>query len=293
MRHLLAFFALGALLFLAKGRLAQSSRAPARPTLTVYVAASAQPAESERAIDEALLIEEAMRSGAALIDPVVREQLLSSMRAQASEGDDDAALLARALELGLHRADVVTRQRLVFQAEQLLTERALREPVANATLRAYLAAHEERYRLPVRSSFCQVLVSRARHADTLAVDAATLLSRLQLEPASHAGVLGDPTLLPRELESVDDRAIDASFGAGFAASLRAARPGQWAGPIASAYGLHLVLVHVRGETRLPSLDSLRPRLLADYRHDRRGAVLRARLRELRTRYQLDLRKGRA
>jgi hypothetical protein len=258
-----------------------------------------------------VLVEEAWRAGGARIDPVVREQLLTSMRATRGEdgGEDDAALLERALALGLHRADPVTRQRLAFQAEQLLTARVASEQPGDAVLDAYLRAHRARYALPQRVSFVQVFVSSGRHGAQLAADAARLLSDLRSraeEPrpstppavrgrvdADAVAALGDPSLFPHRFTAVDAVAVDAQLGAGFAEALWRGQLGQWAGPIPSAYGQHLVLLEERIDGRLPALDELRERVLADYRHDRRRELLRERLHALRSSYRVELRSPRS
>src|SRR6202008_2866117 len=109
--------------------------------------AQASPPEVERAIDEAVLVDQALAHGGALIDPVVREQLLRSMRiGPSSEQGSDAELLERALSLGLPRADPLVRQRLSFQAQQVLRAGARLEAPSDAVLAAYLEQHAQRYR---------------------------------------------------------------------------------------------------------------------------------------------------
>lgn len=299
MRHLAAFFVLGAALLLGKSALSRvgSEREPA--PLSVQVKAGASSADRERAIDEAVLVEEALRAGGARIDPVVREQLLVSMRATqhagTQQGDSDERLLERAIALGLHRADPVTRQRLVFQAEQLLTARAALELPSDEVLSAYVRAHAQRYTLPPRFSFAQVFLSPARHGETLAADASTLLSTLTREhvSAQESRTHGDPTLLPHHYVATDEVTLDAQLGAGFADVLLRGPLGAWSGPVKSAYGQHLVLLEERIEGRLPALSELRERALADYRHDRRRDVLRERLRDLRAHYRVELRSPRS
>ena len=314
MRHLVRFFVLGALLYFAKGGLQQERGQPALPTLRVVIKDSASDAELERAIDEAVLVEQAVARAGALLDPVVREQLLVAMRGRPRregaerepEAEDDAALLERAVALGLHRADPVARQRLMFQAEQLLMARAQSAQVADAELTRYLGQHAERYATPPRFSFTHVFLSRTRRGAALAGDAAKLLTRLsreqRSEPAAPLGArteppasasLGDPTLLPRSFDESPAVTVDARFGPGFASALRDLPEGVWSGPVPSAYGLHLVLIRAQLPGRPPALAEVRARVLADYRHDQRRSVLRAQLRALRSGYRLDVRRLRA
>jgi hypothetical protein len=319
MRHLLAFFVLGAALLAGKSALERVGSDRAAMPLSVQIKAGASSADRERAIDEAVLVEEALRAGGARIDPVVREQLLASMRAtrrpaadppplsqpmaarapalgRAPVGDEsDEQLIERAIALGLHRADPVTRQRLVFQAEQLLTARAALEQPSDDVLSAYVREHALRYTLPPRFTFAQVFLSPARHGETLAADASTLLSTLRREhvPAQGARTRGDPTLLPHQYVGTDVVALDAQLGRGFAELVLRGPLGAWSGPVQSAYGQHLVLLEERIDGRLPALSELRERALSDYRHDRRRDVLRERLRDLRAHYRVELHRPRS
>jgi len=298
MRPLACFLALGALLFFVKRALVPwvAPDVPAStPTLTVRLAADASAADEERAVEEALLVEEAVRRGGALIDPVVRTQLLATMRAShaADVADEDGALLARALSLGLHQADPVARQRLTFQAEQLLAREEPGDPPSDAALTAYLREHAERYRLPARVRVEQLFLSRARRGDRLDADAQRLVALLGRDrDAVERRTLADPSLLPEALEA-SEHELDVRFGPGFAAALAACAPGVWCGPIASTYGLHVVRVARRGEAVLPELAHVRPRVLADFQHDRRRERVRARLRALRASYRIDVERLRS
>lgn len=293
MRALCIFFLIGGLSFAAKRSLLSASAEPRVRTLTVHVAEQASDAERERAIDEALLVEHAVEHGGAWIDPVVREQLLRGMRASLDgERDDDGALITEALSLGIHRADPVARQRLLFQAEQLLTASAASETPRDEALHAYMSAHAERYRTPARISLSQLFLSRARHGDALASDAERLLASLVREAASpeQARTRGDSTLLPRTLVQASERELDSRFGHGFFAQLARLPTGGWSGPVRSSFGLHVVFVQAHLAAALPELTAQRARVLADYRQDRRRALLREQLRVLRARYRIELRR---
>ena len=53
---------------------------------------------------------------------------------------------------------------------------------------------------------------------------------------------GDPFLHGFEFAALDAQEITALFGGEFGAQLMTLRQGQWSGPVASSYGLHLVHV---------------------------------------------------
>lgn len=285
MRTLVHFFLIGALLLLAKRQLAPD----ASEELTVAVRQAASEGEVERAIDDAVLLEHAIARGAYLSDPVVREQLRTLMRVDDGAHEDGDRLIARALALGLHRADPVVRARLKLQAEQLVVAAAQPPEPEDAALKAYAAAHAERYASPPTVSIEQVYVRPDRHGALLARDLRVLAHALAAGTVPDR--LGDPTSLPRRLQGAHAAALDARFGPRFFAALADAPLGRWTGPVSSSYGVHYVRVIARTPARIPALSEIRPRVLADYRHDRRAAVLRARLQALRAHYRIHVARG--
>lgn len=288
LRRVAIFFALGGLLLFGK-RAWVEARIEPRHALRVQVRPDADVVEREAAIDEAVLVEEALRVGSPLRDPVVRAHLLRAALplARAGRSESDQVLLDRALQLGLHRADPVVRQRLAFQMEQLLLAREQVTPSA-AELTAFYARERARYVRPARISFTQLFVA-GRGPDAQG-RAARLRERLQREAVDDAQAiaLSEPTLLPHTLERVTAAALDARFGSGFAAPLFALEPGVWSAPVTSTFGLHLVRVRERLSERVPPLDEVRSELSADFReHERRKRMQRA-LRSLRASYDITL-----
>ena len=58
--------------------------------------------------------------------------------------------------------------------------------------------------------------------------------------------------------------MESTFGEQeFVDSLFTFEPGVWRGPIVSAYGLHLVYVHGRQDSRMPPLEEAREEVTAD------------------------------
>ncbi len=287
MRHLLAFFVLGAFLCGAKRTLIASSQ-PVRPQLVVTLPRGAGAAQRERAIDEAVLTAEALAHGGALIDPLVREQLLVDMREQ-GQSEPDERLIERALALGVHRADPVIRARLVYQAEQIVRAKAVIPAPSETELSAYVEAHRARYLEPARASFTHVFLSRSRRREQLTADAARLGKQLAGAPLAPADAKprSDPSIFPVVVAQASAAELDARFGPGFGAAVLAAPLGAWTGPVSSSYGAHFVLVTERRAERVPPLAALGPRALADYEHDQRERALLRDTRALRARYELE------
>jgi hypothetical protein len=285
-RSLLSFVVVAALLF--AGRHALGVGEPPR-VVELQLPAKASRAERGAAIDEALLVETAMRAGWLRADAVIRDRLIRNVRfalgasLDGGAGDDQAAFDA-ALALGMQRSDRVVRQRLRDHGERTLLARfAAREP-SDDELREHLRRHGERFRRPPRARFEQLLLSAERRGATLARDAAALAETLRAGASPTA--LGDPSLLPRRVGLSDARRIDATFGADFGRQVLAAPPGRWSGPIRSSYGLHFVRVIEKQPATIPVLRDVRAELRQHWLGQLQRRRLRGALDELRADYRI-------
>ena len=84
--------------------------------------------------------------------------------------------------------------------------------------------------------------------------------------------LGDPSLFPHYHENLREGEIPNLYGRGFGAQLLSLEPGEWSGPIKSAYGLHVVLLHEKTEGSVPKLDEVREAVRRDWYAARRTAT---------------------
>ena len=78
----------------------------------------------------------------------------------------------------------------------------------------------------------------------------------------------------------------AAFGAEFARQLENQAPGEWRGPVASTYGLHLVRVEARTHPRGVKLAEVRETVLRDFNDERRQTANREVYEKLCQRYQV-------
>jgi hypothetical protein len=193
-------------------------------------------------------------------------------------------LMAReAMRLGLGKDDMIIRRRLAqkmaFAAEDL---DAVAQP-DEATLRAYYARTAARYAGAPRVSFHQVFYSGDRpnggaaRAATLALDKAEDDKR---EPS------GDPFLFPLTYDDVAARDLTRDYGPGFVHLLETATVGQWAGPVLSPYGWHIVKVSARRQPPATTFESVRDQVREAYLVERRAQANAAFLRDLRKRYRV-------
>ena len=210
-----------------------------------------------------------------LIDDHIREEIL----------------YREALGLGLEENDTIIRRRLAQKMQFLVEDLTAPADPDDATLQAFFEAHPDWYEVPAKLSFRHVYFSRDRRGDKAAADAELLLLALRDQEGESAPLAGDPFMLRAEYADVSPRDVARDFGDGFAAALFEVRPGQWNGPLESAYGLHLVKVSSRSEPRLPALAEVRDRVAVDWRVEQRREIDRIAFARLKEGYDVRIEDG--
>jgi peptidyl-prolyl cis-trans isomerase C len=243
--RLVQFLVLGGLLFLA---------APGAP--------DDRGVELDSSRLEALGRREAARRGL----PAPTPSLLDEVSARAIE---DAVLLREARRLGLDQDDAIVRGRLIqkmlFIAEDL---GGASRPLGEQDLRAFHAAHRDRYRRPPRLRFVHVY---ARAPERLEADRAAVL-RFDAEHPDAIPPFGEGFPTARRVDA-SAAELERRWGAGFVAAAQALPLATWSGPIASSYGHHLVKVLARDPGRLASFDEVRDQLRLDVLVARRAEAV--------------------
>ena len=246
----------------------------------------ARSGEAERQVVE-VTAEQIERSRARWAAQWGREPTAAELRALVDEAVDEEILYREARRLGLDRDDAVVRRRLAQKLTFLMEDASTREAPAADEVEEYFARHAERYRRPRRMTFDHVFLSGDRRADA-AGDAAGLLRELRTAAAGRWQQLGDPFMLLSTYADRTEREVAELFGEPFAAAVAALASGDWHGPVRSAYGMHLVRVVRRTESRLPALAELRDRVVADLRDERRRERSRAAYQAVREEYEVRL-----
>jgi peptidyl-prolyl cis-trans isomerase C len=151
---------------------------------------------------------------------------------------DEEVLAREATRLGLDRDDALVRRRLAQKMAFVSDDLAAVVEPAEADLRAYFETHRESYGTPDVYSVRHVYFNPDSHGMALDTDAQRALQRLTR--GANPDTLGDPFMLPREFADVSRQDIVRSFGSVFADAVTSAKPGNWAGPVRSPFGVHLV-----------------------------------------------------
>ena len=163
-----------------------------------------------------------------------------------------------AMALGLDKDDTVIRRRLRQKMEFVTDDLGARAQPTDDELNAYLQMHPDKFRIEQKFTFRQVYLDPKKHGESLARDTAQLLAKLNQTAAdADFAAMGDPFLLDNSFTGVRVSEVANQFGEKFATILAGLSPGQWQGPVESAYGIHLVLVSDRTIDAAPALADVR------------------------------------
>jgi hypothetical protein len=233
----------------------------------------------EKAIEEELLVREALARGLDRNDRSVRNWLVEQMRVLSDDTTDDAdRLYARARALGLDRTDLVVR-RILVQKMRLLAARTGERPPSDADLEAFYADHRNEYRPPDRVTFWHIFV----HGGT---DAEALLARVRGHAPESAVRQGDSFSVPPHVIAESPSRLEKLFGAELAMAVQRAETRTWIGPVPSPYGMHLVWIEAREPGTPPPFASVRERVLERWQDEQRTRRVVELLRDLVGRYPL-------
>ena len=190
-------------------------------------------------------------------------------------------LYREGLALGLDRNDPLLRRR-VSQKMEFISEELVEPSSSTTELEEWYAKHADDYRIDPTFSFRHIYLNPSAHDAALedrVEEAAQALASGEI-PA------GDATLLPVEMEDVTLTEVRRTFGEVFAESLQRLAVGEWAGPVASGYGLHFVHIDSMQASRVPELDEVRDAAERDFLADRTRALKDRFYETLRERYNV-------
>ncbi|MFT7287535.1 MAG: hypothetical protein ACI87W_001649 [Halieaceae bacterium] len=167
-----------------------------------------------------------------------------------------------ALALGFDNADPIIRRRLRQKYESFSDQLANSLEPTDKELVDWYAEHREDYREDARFSFRHQFYSTDRRENAPA-DAQRALNEIRTG-AQDGSDPGDPLALPQHFEAASERQLASRFGQSFADALADLSTQSWAGPVASAYGYHLVLISSTQPASYPLLETVREAVLRDW-----------------------------
>jgi len=262
---LLHFFALGGLIFLFYAAISDPASAPVN-AIVIGPERIEQLSKSYEAVWRHPPSADELDG---IIDDAVREEVY----------------YREALALGLDTNDAIVRRRLRQKMEFLSDSGAeLLEP-ADGELEAYLLANAAQFRRSPRLAFEQIYLGQDPDQDRIQ----DLLSQLQSNSVAKPFGLASSSLLPTQLGLSSPEKVEGVFGQNFFGQLLELPHGMWAGPVTSAYGVHLVRIGESVEGSQPTLAEIREIVLRDWKAAKAVEIRELHYASLREHYVIEIR----
>jgi len=199
----------------------------------------------------------------------------------------DEIAFREAVAMGLDQDDAVIRRRLRMKMELIVEDIAGASPPSDEDLTIFLEERRDSFHREPRISFKHVYLNSDKRGTGVEEDARDLLAKLiEAGPGADPKSFGDPTMLPMDLVLNSADNITRLFGKSFSEDLLQVEPGDWAGPVRSSYGLHLVFVHERIAGRDPALSEIREVVEREWTAKRRKEFKEETYKKLRERYTI-------
>ena len=217
--------------------------------------------------------------------PPTEEELRGLVDARVRE----EVLYREALAVGLDDNDVVVRRRMVQKMEMLSEDLASLADPTDQQLQEFFRERKEEYRFPPRLTFSHVYFNMDRRGAAGEEDAQRVLAEILAETPQprSAPERGDRLMLGHNFTQRSPEEVQREFGDRFAKALFELEPG-WHGPIVSGFGLHLVYVGKRAESRIPDYAEIRDELVIDYSRMRRDRANEVLYEGLSARYEVEI-----
>ncbi len=188
----------------------------------------------------------------------------------------EQVLYREAMAMGLDNNDPIVRRRLAKKMGYLFNDLNFIPKPETAELELYLAENREKFTRSAAISFSQIYLSSDHRTENITNEAKKILVKLNnssskdLPTMNEVMKMGDRSLLPFKFNNTRKKQIANMFGAEFSKQVfsipaDSLKENRWQGPFKSAYGLHLVYVHTRIESREYPLNEIRERVAKAWR----------------------------
>jgi hypothetical protein len=192
-----------------------------------------------------------------------------------------------ALALGLDTNDTIVRRRLRQKMEFLSDSGAeLLEPAAGE-LEAHLLANETRFRRNPSLAFEQIFLGEDPGEERVE----ELLKELQNDFVADPFSFSSSSLLPTQLGLSLPEKVNGVFGEGFFGQLLELPLGMWAGPVKSAYGVHLARISESVDASMPTLEEIREIVVRDWKAVKAEEIRELHYAKLREHYVVEIRRA--
>ena len=188
-----------------------------------------------------------------------------------------------ALALGLDQNDTILRRRLMQKMEFLSNDLAELNQPDETELNKYFVDNLDKYKLPARVSFTHIYFSLDKRGAMALEDSKKVLSELNVPRAPERG---DRIMLEYDFVQETPFEVARLFGTGFAEQLFTLETNTWQGPVESGYGLHLVRISEKIDSRMPELASVIDKVRTDLMFEHRKKTNKEIYERFKERYEI-------
>ena len=188
-----------------------------------------------------------------------------------------------ALALGLDQNDTILRRRLMQKMEFLSNDLAELNQPDDTALNKYFVDNQDKYKLPARVSFTHIYFSLDKRGAMALEDSKKALSELDVPRAPERG---DRFMLEYDFVQETPFEVTRLFGTGFAEQLFTLETNTWQGPVESGYGLHLVRISEKIDSRMPELASVIDKVRTDLMYEQRQKMNKEIYERFKERYEI-------
>jgi hypothetical protein len=188
-----------------------------------------------------------------------------------------------ALALGLDQNDTILKRRLMQKMEFLLNDLAELNQPDETALNKYFLENQEKYEIPPSISFTHIYFSLDKRGAKAFDDAKSVLSGLNVLRAPEKG---DSFMMQYDFVQETPFEVERLFGKGFAEQLFQLETDTWQGPIESGYGLHLVRISEKIDSRMPELTYVIDKVRTDFMFEQRQKVNKEIYEKFKERYEI-------
>ncbi len=201
----------------------------------------------------------------------------------------EEVLYREALAMGLDKNDQVVRRRMSQKMEFISNDLASLVEPDDEQLQTYLDEHPKKFAIPGRISYSQVYLNASQRGEQVYADAEKLLAELSQSTVDiDISMAGDSFMGGYSFVDETDFGVARLFGKAFALELFKLPVGEWIGPVESGYGLHLIHVDSRTDSRAPSLAQVRDKVRFEWLAKQQRKTNDLLYSELRKRYEITI-----
>ena len=195
-------------------------------------------------------------------------------------------LYREALRMNLDHNDEVVKRRLSQKMEFMAGDLTkMVTPATESKLEAYFKENQEMYRVATAYSFNHILVSDQNHNNPQAY-AENLLSSVNAKEYKSLMDKGDQTMLPIAYKDAGKPVILKDLGTAFYNSLDELALKQWAGPVNSGFGKHLVFITNKTDAHIPDFAEVKNKVKRDYEYQTETTTKEEIYNELKKNYEV-------